>query len=494
MSSMTRITAIVLMLVMVLAAVPGFAATFDNSTTFPDGTYTANSVDGSTERVTVSCLGITVSNGKATAQMQFGSKSITQVTIEEDDTVYDTVIDTQEKTATVTIPVKLNEQFTVNATTTAMGGDPKIVHYNITLHVTDPSASEEDADYSAVDAAIASVPADLSKYTEESAKAVTDAVAAVVRGKKASEQSEVDAMAKAINDAVAALVEKTAEPDPQPGTDEITNELNSGVEVTLDPGTYVPVDSEKITEGNKMFRCIKATLVVKEDGSAVLDMYLSGTGYNAIYIGDKLLHMPNGAVSKENTDHLWTSEEVKVSEAVAGQASINPENNKPNYHFEVPFEKLYTWVLVAGHSETYDQWSHKKLNFSADNFVRQYNFIEGAGAEWDEKKAGDLVFKADGDFDKFTGLNINGKTVDPKHYKAEAGSTVITLSGEYIATLSGGEQTITALFEDGFAEASFSVKKVAPNTGDPVTNYWIMLVLSFSMLVSMYYISKERYE
>jgi hypothetical protein len=202
--------------------------------------------------------------------------------------------------------------------------------------------------------------------------------------------------------------------------------------------------------------------------------------------------MPNGAISKENTDHLWTSAELPLSDAVVAKEGL--VNGEKKLHFEIPLDKLYTWILVAGHSESYDQWSHKKLNFSKDNFVKQYNFIEGAGAEWDEKKPEDLVFRADGDFDKFTGLNINGKTVDPKNYKAEAGSTVITLSGEYIATLSGGEQTITALFEDGFAEASFSVKKVAPNTGDPVTNYWIMLVLSFSMLVSMYYISKERYE
>ena len=62
-----------------------------------------------------------------------------------------------------------------------------------------------DADYTAVNDAKASVPADLSGYTAESAKAVTDALAAVVEGKKKTEQEAVDAMAKAINDAVTAL-------------------------------------------------------------------------------------------------------------------------------------------------------------------------------------------------------------------------------------------------------------------------------------------------
>lgn len=68
------------------------------------------------------------------------------------------------------------------------------------------------ADYNAVDAAIAGVPADLSIYTDETAKAVNDAVEAVKRDKNVSEQDAVDAMAAAINDAVEALQKKSDQP------------------------------------------------------------------------------------------------------------------------------------------------------------------------------------------------------------------------------------------------------------------------------------------
>ena len=61
------------------------------------------------------------------------------------------------------------------------------------------------ADYTAVDAALAKLPADLSSYTVASAKKVTDARDAVVRGKRSDEQQTVDAYATAIEDAVAAL-------------------------------------------------------------------------------------------------------------------------------------------------------------------------------------------------------------------------------------------------------------------------------------------------
>ena len=68
-----------------------------------------------------------------------------------------------------------------------------------------------DADYSAVDAALATVPEDLSIYTDETAKAVEDAVAEVKRGYKIDKQAEVDKMASDVSAAVAALVERPAD-------------------------------------------------------------------------------------------------------------------------------------------------------------------------------------------------------------------------------------------------------------------------------------------
>ena len=69
---------------------------------------------------------------------------------------------------------------------------------------------EKDADYSAVDAAKAKIPADLSIYTDETVKALNDAVAAVVEGKKVSEQAVVDGWAAAIESAISGLRVKSA--------------------------------------------------------------------------------------------------------------------------------------------------------------------------------------------------------------------------------------------------------------------------------------------
>lgn len=70
------------------------------------------------------------------------------------------------------------------------------------------------ADYSAVDDALAKIPADLSGYTAESAAAVEAARDAVDRTLTADRQGEVDAMAEAIEAALAALEEVPA-PKPE---------------------------------------------------------------------------------------------------------------------------------------------------------------------------------------------------------------------------------------------------------------------------------------
>lgn len=75
-----------------------------------------------------------------------------------------------------------------------------------------PLCGAEPADYSAVDAALKKMPADLPVlYTDETVAALNTAKANVVKGKVIAKQSEVDAWATAIEDAVAALKYKSAD-------------------------------------------------------------------------------------------------------------------------------------------------------------------------------------------------------------------------------------------------------------------------------------------
>ena len=74
-----------------------------------------------------------------------------------------------------------------------------------------PLCGVEPADYSAVDAALDKIPADLTAYTDESIKTLSAAAEAVIRGKVIAKQAEVDAMAAAIERAISNLVFKPAD-------------------------------------------------------------------------------------------------------------------------------------------------------------------------------------------------------------------------------------------------------------------------------------------
>ena len=69
----------------------------------------------------------------------------------------------------------------------------------------------EPADYSAVDAALDKIPADLTAYTDESIETLSAATETVIRGKVIAKQAEVDTMAAAIERAISDLVFKPAD-------------------------------------------------------------------------------------------------------------------------------------------------------------------------------------------------------------------------------------------------------------------------------------------
>ena len=100
-----------------------------------------------------------------------------------------------------------------------------------------------DADYTKVDAALKTVPKDLSLYTDESAKAVEDAVAAVKRDYKVDKQGEVDKMAADIEAAVKALVKKpAASPDTKPEK-KPAGKSSAGLPATGDPAMLMAATS-----------------------------------------------------------------------------------------------------------------------------------------------------------------------------------------------------------------------------------------------------------
>ena len=125
----------------------------------------------------------------------------------------------------------------------------------------------------------------------------------------------------------------------------------------------------------------------------------------------------------------------------------------------------------------------------------EYTVTKGDAAKWTLKSTKALSFTASGDFDKFVGVSVDGKRISESQYTAKKGSTVITLKSAYLNTLKTGEHTITIHFDDGKAEASFTVLNASndnPNTGDNIHLWTALLFVSLTGLAGAgYAVSKK---
>lgn len=126
-----------------------------------------------------------------------------------------------------------------------------------------PLCGAEPADYSAVDAALDKIPADLTAYTDESIKTLSAAAEAVIRGKVIAKQADVDAMAKAIEDAIVELVKK-----PSPSSSSSSSSSRPSYPITTPDKTEngsVTVTPKSAKRGSVV------TITVTPDAGYVLD-------------------------------------------------------------------------------------------------------------------------------------------------------------------------------------------------------------------------------
>ena len=115
-----------------------------------------------------------------------------------------------------------------------------------------------------------------------------------------------------------------------------------------------------------------------------------------------------------------------------------------------------------------------------------YTILSGADSVWNTSAGGEVVVRADGDFDKFVSLQVDGKTLDKDDYTAVSGSTIVTLKPAFLKTLPAGEHTITFVYTDGTVSTQFEVKDVAvdgsPATGDAFSIMFMLMLMTMSML------------
>lgn len=205
--------------------------------------------------------------------------------------------------ANLTEPVYASFSYTRNVNKGAAWSNVQTITFD-TSSMADTTEPDVDAsgmnkqvalDYTAADAALASVPEDLSIYTDETSKAVTDAANALKGNYKAIQQSDVDTLVTALTDAVKALRKKAV--------------------------------SLTVTNKTGMFNVTDAVL----DNDKLI-VTLHGTGYHYLYKGTYEEAVANG----DNRDK-W----------IAG------DNSSGKWQFTIPVAEGETFVPIVAISHSY---------------------------------------------------------------------------------------------------------------------------------------------
>ena len=105
----------------------------------------------------------------------------------------------------------------------------------------------------------------------------------------------------------------------------------------------------------------------------------------------------------------------------------------------------------------------------AEKNTTEYVFLEGSDGAWFKESNTFLRFRVDGEYEKFTGIQINHAPVPDTAYISERGSTIIIIKPEYLETLSLGKHTLTVGFSDGSAQTEFTVNQAKSGGNSPAT-------------------------
>lgn len=308
------------------------------------------------------------------------------------------------------------------------------------------------ADYSAVDAALAKVPNDLSIYTDESVQSLQTAINSVENGKTILDQAEVDSWAAAIENTLAGLQVRKAD---YSKVEEVIKKIPADLSLYTDASVKALEDAK-----NSVVNERPITEQESVDGYAKkIEDAIAGLTYK-----DADYSKVDAAVKKIPNDlKKYTDESVKVvndaKAAIVRGKNITEQKTVDGY--AAALEKA-----IAG---------LKQKPITAQSLPKIIKGVNQSGMQGKE-----LSFTADFEAKDLKKVLIDNKEIDAKNYvTAGKENTQITLKAEYTKNLAEGKHTISIVSSKGQADAVFYLKKAtkSPDTGDHTQMMlWIVLL------------------
>lgn len=249
----------------------------------------------------------------------------------------------------------------------------------------------------------------------------------------------------------------------------LLNEAKNYYTVTFDSNGGSAVTAQSIEAGQKATKPADPT----KDGYDFKGWTLNGSAYD-------FNTAVNGNITLVAT---WEQQQVvpttyTVSFAANGGTGtmadvtgISGEYTLPENGFTAPDGKQFKAWSVDGNEKAVGD----KTTITADTTVTavwetlpaapaDYDILNGANSKWTQDSDGNISVRGSGEFSKFVGVKVDGKSVDEKYYTVKEGSTIVTLKPEYLNTLTAGKHTLEIVWTDGTADTTFTVDAKPANT------------------------------
>ena len=214
-----------------------------------------------------------------------------------------------------------------------------------------------EADYSKVDAAIASVPKDLTKYTDGTVKALQNALQTVVRGLKQNEQNRVDQMAADIEAAVKGLKEKTTSDNSNTNNNSgnNNNSTNNNTNNNTNDNTSQNAGSTTLDKDNLKDGIYEVPVWLwhaTKDQASMAAQSLNSTARIVVKNGVKTMYIYTKSMTYGNIEA--SLQELKVADANGNYTSATVEEknaygNPTCFSFVLPHTQEYLNVKVNPH-------------------------------------------------------------------------------------------------------------------------------------------------
>ncbi len=159
--------------------------------------------------------------------------------------------------------------------------------------------------------------------------------------------------------------------------------------------------------------------------------------------------------------YLFQADYSQVNDAIAKATALNKDDYKD-------FTAVTAAIDAVVRDKDYTEQANvdamaKAIEDAIDALelkpVDKPKIIEGANQFVEQGKS--ATFKSSAELTDFQKILIDGNELDPSNYTLMEGSTIVTIKGEFVKTLSVGKHTLSVVSTTGSAETQFTVTEVA---------------------------------